>query len=68
MRKSYRLTQIQLGHLVGLSDKTVRDIERGTGTPSLKADQPLERLAPSRVRSAHGSTGCPGILRPSRCW
>ena len=37
MRKSYRLTQTQLGDLVGLSDKTVRDIERGTGSPSLKA-------------------------------
>ncbi|MST64091.1 helix-turn-helix domain-containing protein [Schaalia hyovaginalis] len=37
MRKNYRLTQTQLGDLVGLSDKTVRDIERGTGSPSLKA-------------------------------
>ncbi len=37
MRRSYRLTQTQLGELVGLSDKTVRDIEKGTGSPSVKA-------------------------------
>lgn len=34
-RKHYNLTQQQLGDLVGLSDKTIRDIEKGTGSPSL---------------------------------
>lgn len=33
-RKEARLTQVQLAELVGVSDKTMRDIERGTGTPS----------------------------------
>lgn len=36
-RKRYNLTQQQLGDLVGLSDKTIRDIEKGTGSPSLKS-------------------------------
>lgn len=36
-RKYYRITQVQLAELSGLSDKTVRDIEHGTGTPSLAA-------------------------------
>ncbi|PFG28835.1 predicted transcriptional regulator [Corynebacterium renale] len=36
-RKHYRITQVQLAELSGLSDKTVRDIEHGTGTASLAA-------------------------------
>lgn len=36
-RKGYNLTQVQLSELAGLSDKTVRDIEHGTGTPSLNS-------------------------------
>lgn len=37
VRSYYRLTQVQLADLAGLSDKTVRDIEHGTGSPSLRA-------------------------------
>ncbi|SES22540.1 helix-turn-helix domain-containing protein [Corynebacterium cystitidis] len=37
IRKGYNLTQVQLSELAGLSDKTVRDIEHGTGTPSLNS-------------------------------
>lgn len=37
VRSYYRLTQVQLADLAGLSDKTVRDIEHGTGTSSLRA-------------------------------
>lgn len=33
-RKRYNLTQRQLSELAELSDKTVRDIEHGTGSPS----------------------------------
>ncbi|RAV32798.1 helix-turn-helix domain-containing protein [Corynebacterium heidelbergense] len=36
-RKQYRLTQVQLAELVGLSDRTVRAIEQGSGSPSLNA-------------------------------
>ncbi|KQB84015.1 type II toxin-antitoxin system Y4mF family antitoxin [Corynebacterium lowii] len=36
-RKEYLLTQQQLAELAGLSDRTVREIEKGTGTPGLKA-------------------------------
>lgn len=36
-RKRYNLTQQQLGDLVGLSDKTIRDIERGAGSPSISS-------------------------------
>ncbi|SES22882.1 helix-turn-helix domain-containing protein [Corynebacterium cystitidis] len=36
-RKTYNLTQVQLSELAGLSDKTVRDIEHGTGSPSLNS-------------------------------
>ena len=36
-RKDAGLTQTQLGELVGLSDRTVREIEKGAGTPSLGA-------------------------------
>lgn len=36
-RKSLGLTQVQLAQLANLSDKTVRDLEHGTATPSLKA-------------------------------
>ncbi|MBF0582244.1 MULTISPECIES: helix-turn-helix domain-containing protein [Corynebacterium] len=33
-RKRYNLTQRQLSELAELSDKTIRDIEHGTGSPS----------------------------------
>ena len=33
-RKASRLTQADLADLVGLSERTVRDIESGTGRPS----------------------------------
>lgn len=32
------LTQQQLGELSGLSDRTIRDIETGTGGPGLRVD------------------------------
>ncbi|MEJ5996695.1 type II toxin-antitoxin system Y4mF family antitoxin [Corynebacterium sp. H130] len=35
MRKHYMLTQQQLAEMAGISDRTLRDIEKGTGTPSL---------------------------------
>lgn len=35
-RKDYSLTQEQLGDLIGISDRTVREIERGTGRPSAR--------------------------------
>jgi y4mF family transcriptional regulator len=34
-RKQAGLTQQQLAELVGLSDRTIREIEHGTGTPGL---------------------------------
>lgn len=34
-RKQAGLTQQQLGELAGLSDRTVREIELGSGTPGL---------------------------------
>ncbi|KQB83124.1 helix-turn-helix domain-containing protein [Corynebacterium oculi] len=37
IRKEYMLTQQQLAELSGLSDRTVRDIEKGTGTAGLHA-------------------------------
>ncbi|AIT60689.1 helix-turn-helix domain-containing protein [Corynebacterium doosanense] len=37
MRKNYALTQQQLAELVGISDRTLRDIEKGTGTPGIGA-------------------------------
>lgn len=36
-RREYNLTQQQLADLAGFSDKTIRDIEKGTGSPSLHA-------------------------------
>lgn len=36
-RKDFQLTQQQLADLAGISDKTLRDIERGTGSPSIGA-------------------------------
>ncbi|MDO5634397.1 MAG: helix-turn-helix domain-containing protein [Micrococcus sp.] len=36
-RLRYRLTQQQLADLAGLSDRTVRDIEKGSTSPSLAA-------------------------------
>lgn len=36
-RREYMLTQAQLAGLVELSDKTVRDIEQGTGNPGLQS-------------------------------
>lgn len=36
-RKSYRLTQQELADLAGISDKTLRDIERGATSPSIGA-------------------------------
>lgn len=36
-RKSYRLTQQELADLAGISDKTLRDIERGATSPSVGA-------------------------------
>ncbi|PIS59383.1 hypothetical protein AZH47_07700 [Corynebacterium striatum] len=33
-RKAYQLTQEELGELVGVSDRTVRDVELGTGKAS----------------------------------
>lgn len=35
-RKDYSLIQEQLGDLIGISDRTVREIERGTGRPSAR--------------------------------
>ena len=35
-RKEARLTQQQLGELAGFSDRTVRDIELGTGSAGLR--------------------------------
>ncbi|QMV85275.1 helix-turn-helix transcriptional regulator [Corynebacterium hindlerae] len=37
MRKRYMLTQQQLAEMTGISDRTLRDIEKGTGTPSIGA-------------------------------
>lgn len=37
MRKELRLTQQQLADLAGVSDATVRQIERGTGKTTLKS-------------------------------
>lgn len=37
MRKNYSLTQQQLAELVGISDRTLRDIEKGTGAPGIGA-------------------------------
>lgn len=37
MRKELRLTQQQLADLAGVSDATVRQIERGTGKSTLKS-------------------------------
>lgn len=36
-RRESGLTQTQLGELVGLSDRTVRDIEKGGGSSSFAA-------------------------------
>lgn len=35
IRKEYRLTQADLAQMAAISDRTLRDIEKGTGTPSL---------------------------------
>ena len=35
MRKEYMLTQQQLAELAGISDRTLRDIEKGSGSPSV---------------------------------
>lgn len=34
-RRTHRLTQTELADLAGISERTVRDIEKGTGAPSL---------------------------------
>lgn len=34
IRKEERLTQLELSYMVGVSDKTIRDIERGKPGPS----------------------------------
>ena len=34
-RRAARLSQRDLADLVGLSERTIRDIERGTGSPSV---------------------------------
>lgn len=34
-RRAARLTQAQLAELAGCSDRTLRDIERGAGSPSI---------------------------------
>lgn len=36
-RRAAGLNQVELAELVGLSDRTVRAIEQGTGSPSLAA-------------------------------
>ena len=36
-RRESGLTQAQLAELVGLSDRTVRDIEKGSGSPSFSS-------------------------------
>lgn len=36
-RQDARLTQTQLGELAGMSDRTVRDIEKGSPAPSVGA-------------------------------
>ncbi|MDK4258330.1 helix-turn-helix domain-containing protein [Corynebacterium propinquum] len=36
-RKEYMLTQPQLALMIGISDRTLREIEKGTGSPSVKA-------------------------------
>lgn len=36
-RKDAGLTQMQLSELAGLSDRTVRQIENGSGSPSFRA-------------------------------
>ncbi|PMC75092.1 MULTISPECIES: helix-turn-helix domain-containing protein [unclassified Brachybacterium] len=36
-RKQAGLTQLQLAELAGLSDRTVREIEKGSGSPGLAA-------------------------------
>ena len=47
MRKDYNLTQQQLAELVGTSDRTLRDIEKGTGSPSVGVVlKTLETLGP----------------------
>ncbi|MCT1444455.1 transcriptional regulator [Corynebacterium sanguinis] len=35
MRKEYMLTQQQLAELAGISDRTLRDIEAGSASPSI---------------------------------
>ncbi|KSU62005.1 helix-turn-helix transcriptional regulator [Arthrobacter sp. NIO-1057] len=36
-RKSHGLTQEQLAELAGISERTLRSIERGAGNPSIEA-------------------------------
>lgn len=36
-RKDAGLTQQQLGELAGLSDRTIREIETGSGSPGLRS-------------------------------
>lgn len=36
-RKDAGLTQVQLAELAGISDATLRDIEHGSGAPSLRS-------------------------------
>ncbi|AQQ16354.1 DNA-binding transcriptional repressor PuuR [Corynebacterium glaucum] len=36
-RKIAGLTQVQVAELAGISDATLRDIEHGSGSPSLRA-------------------------------
>ncbi|MDO4242049.1 MAG: helix-turn-helix transcriptional regulator [Microbacteriaceae bacterium] len=37
VRKTARLTQQQLADLAGISDRTLRALEQGTGSPSIAA-------------------------------
>lgn len=36
-RREYQLTQLQLSEMAGISDRTLREIEKGSGSPSLTA-------------------------------
>lgn len=36
-RKAAGLTQMQVAELAGISDATLRDIERGSGSPSVRS-------------------------------
>ena len=53
VRKYEKITQMELAWMVGLSDKTIRDIERGLPGPSIGAVS-YTHLAPHARGSGRG--------------